>query len=66
MIHSFSACSPLSAILDTVVDYLLIKAFSLAQKFQGQMETIADQKLYAQGLALQLFFYMALSFYVPT
>lgn len=50
MIHSFSPCSPLHAILDTVVVYvfigkLLMKAFSLAQKFQGQMETIARPKV---------------------
>lgn len=50
MIHSFSPRSPLHAILDTVVVYvfigkLLMKAFSLAQKFQGQMETIARPKV---------------------
>lgn len=42
----FPAWSPLCAIVDTVVDYnfiekLLMKAFPLAQKFQGQMETVA-------------------------
>lgn len=46
----FPAWSPLCAIVDTVVDYnfiekLLMKAFPLAQKFQGQMETVAWPKV---------------------